>query len=278
MHGHGAPRHGLILAPRPHVPARVTPYELICEPFERTTFPAIRAEAEERGSDPRRRDQFLLLGHVGATLREIVPDDAAADALDEFADLLYQAFQFWSYGRRLYAFDRDVMEALTAPERDLGAWELAAPPACYLQLPSQLIWARVSAESPYEPVDGCFVVVDETEPRPEAGAHLRALLVLGLRTERPGVSLVSYRTDLDPREAGALARSPWREEGTSFANTIPGGERAGFHTLATTSELLALVLRALHYLDRHPRALLAEPGSAAPGETHIPYTRVTLGA
>ena len=46
---------------------------------------------------------------------------------------------------------------------------------------------RVTAEAPYEPVDGCFAVVDDTEPAPGAGAHLRIQLVLGLRADRPGV-------------------------------------------------------------------------------------------
>lgn len=254
--------------------ARVTPYELILEPLESTVFPTIRAEAEQRGKDPRRRDQFLLLGSVGAALEDIAVDDAPSDALDEYGELLYQGYQFWSYGRRLYSFGAEVTERLTANEYPMGQWILAAPPSCYLQFPYQRLWARVGVDEPFEPADGCFVVVDETAPAPEAGAHLRAQLVLGVRAGRPGVSLMSYRTDLDPHAVSSLARAPWREGAAAFANAIPGGERKGYRTIATTSELEALVLRAFNYLDTRPGALVAVPGSTKEGSTHLPYVEV----
>lgn len=251
--------------------ARITPYELILEPLESTVFPAIRSEAEQRGKDARRRDQFLLLGTVAAALSEMMADDAPSEAVDEYGELLYEGFQFWSFGRRLYFFDDAVTERLSAREYELDGWIFAAPPACYLQFPYQRFWARVGADQPFEPADGCFVVVDDTAPAPQAGAHLRLQLVLGVRTDRPGVSLMSYRTDLDPYVVSRLARTPWREGGAPFANTIPGGERMGYHTLATTSELEALVLRALHYLDTNPRSLVSHPASSIEGETRLPW-------
>jgi hypothetical protein len=256
------------------VSARITPYELILEPLESTVFPAIRAEAEQRGRDARRRDQFLLLGSAGAALEEMMADDAPSEAVDEYGELLYQGYQFWSFGRRLYSFGPDVTALLTAKEYPMDRWILAAPPSCYLQFPYQRLWARVGADEPFEPVDGCFVVVDETAPAPDAGAHLRAQLVLGVRTDRPGVSLMSYRTDLDPNTVSKLARTPWREGTVPFANAIPGGERKGYLTIATTSELEALVLRALNYLDTHPRSLVARPGARTEGETHLPNVEV----
>ncbi|MGH7718832.1 MAG: hypothetical protein ACREON_08325 [Gemmatimonadaceae bacterium] len=230
---------------------RITPYELLLEPFETVAFPAIRDEAVQRGRDTRRRDQFVLLGNVGATLKEIIPDDAPAAALEEYAELLYHGFQFWSFGRRLYVIDDAVLEQITAPEIAIPDWRLTGPPSCYIQFPYQRLWGRVSAEASYEPVDGVFVTLDDTEPAPEAGAHLRAQLLLGVRPERLGVSLVSYRTDLDPRATAAHAARPWREEGEPFANAIPGGERRGYRTIATTSELEALAIRALHHMDLH---------------------------
>ena len=251
--------------------ARITPYELILESLEVDAFPAIRAEAEQRGKDPRRRDQFLLLGFVGASLKDIMPDDAPTDAIDEYGELLYQGFQFWSFGHRLYSIGEDVVKLLTADEYEMDDWILAAPPACYLQFPYQRLWARVAADAPFEPVDGCFVVVDETAPAPQSGAHLRAQLVLGVRPDRPGVSLVSYRTDLDPHTASRVAHAPWREGSAAFANAIPGGERKGYLTLATTSELEALVIRAFHYLDTNPGSLTALPGSTEAGKTSLPH-------
>ena len=253
---------------------RPTPYELILEPLEASLFPAIREEADARGSDTRRRDQFVLLGHVGAALRDIIPDDAPADATEEYADLLYHAYQFWEFGRRLYVLDPAVADAVTAPTFRIGDWVLAGPPSCYVQLPYQRLWARVGPEAPYEPVDGCFVVVDDTEPAPQAGAHLRVQLILGLRADRPGISLVSYRTDLDPGNVAANAARPWREDAEPFASAIPGGERRGIRSIATTSELEALAIRALFHLDRHPEALVPREGSAAEGETHLPYIEV----
>jgi hypothetical protein len=258
----------------PVVPARLTPYELILEPLEREDFPAIRAEGEQRGSDVHRRDQFLLLGHAGAALEEMVADDADPESLDEYGELLYQGFQFWSYGRRLYSFDAGVTAALTEPDYYIGNWIFAAPPASYLQFPYQKLWARVSADAPYEPLDGVFVVAAETEERADSGVHVRAQMVLGLRPDRPGVSLVSYRDDLDPAKVAVRAASPWRAEGVAYANAIPGGERMGYRTLATTSELEALVIRSFHYLDTHPDRLERVTDDPSEDATHLPYVHV----
>lgn len=256
------------------MPARLTPYELILEPLEREDFPAIRAEGEQRGSDVHRRDQFLLLGHAGATLGEIVPEDADPESLDEYGELLYQGYQFWSYGRRLYSFESSVTALLTEPEYDLGDWIFAAPPASYLQFPYQKLWARVAADAPYEPLDGVFVVSANTQERADSGVHVRVQMVLGLRPDRPGVSLVSYRDDLDPTKVAARAVRPWRAEGVAYANAIPGGERMGYRTLATTSELEALVIRSFHYLDTHPDRLERMTESTGEDASHLPYVRV----
>ncbi|MEJ7810374.1 MAG: hypothetical protein WKG32_08165 [Gemmatimonadaceae bacterium] len=256
---------------------RVTPYEVILEPLEAALFPMIREEAEARGTDTRRRDQFVLLGHAGIALKEMMADDAPADSFEEYAELLYHGYQFWAFGRRTYVFDPAIFDRLTAPAADLRGWILAGPPACYFQFPYLRLWSRVSPDAPFEPVDGCFVVVDDTEPAPDAGAHLRALLVLGLRPDRPGISLVSYRTDLDPTRAAALGERPRREGAEPFANAIPGGERQGYRTLATTSELEALLIRAMAHLDRSPRALEAQPTSNEEGWSRLPYVLVREG-
>ncbi|MBA2683019.1 MAG: hypothetical protein H0U66_00805 [Gemmatimonadaceae bacterium] len=256
------------------MPARLTPYELILEPLEREDFPAIRAEGEQRGSDVHRRDQFLLLGHAGAALGEMVAEDAEPEAMDEYGELLYQGYQFWSFGRRLYSFEDSVTALLTEPDYEMGDWILAGPPASYLQFPYQKLWARVSADAPYEPLDGLFAVAAETEQRADSGAHLRVQMVLGVRPDRPGVSLVSYRDDLDPAKVAGRAAHPWRAEGVAYANAIPGGERMGYRTLATTSELEALVIRAFHYLDTHPDRLERVQETGGEGVTQLPYVRV----
>lgn len=251
--------------------ARITPYELILQSLERELFPAIRTEAEQRGVDARRSDEFLLLGHVGAALRTMVPEDAPPEALDEYGELIYHGYQFWAFGHRLYVLDDDVMLRLTEPEQEMPSWELAAPPACYVQFPYQRLWARVAPEAPYEPADGCFIVVNDTAPAPDSGAHLRAVLILGVRPERPGVSLITYRTDLNPLTAARYARAPSREGGTPFASTIPGGDRKGFRTLMNTSELEALVLRTLRWFDEHSAWLEPQEGSAEDGLSRLAH-------
>ena len=252
---------------------RATPYEIIIEPLEPVVFPAIRDEAERRGRDARRRDQFILLGHVGAALKEWVTDDAPADAIEQYADLLYHGYHFWSFGRRLLVLDDEVTGLVTEPNMEVDDWS-PTPTACYFQFPYQRLWGRVAPHAPFEPVDGFFALVDETEPAPGAGVHVRALLVLGLRPDRPGVSLISYRTDLEPASGVRRATAPQREGGHAFATLIPGGERRDYRTVATTSELEALVLRSLAYVDRHAAAVIPEMGSAKEGETHLPHAIV----
>ena len=237
---------------------RLTPYELIFQPLEQSAFSAIRVEAAQRGSDPADRDQFALLGLVGATLQEMAADDAPPQAIESYTELLHQGYQFWSFGRRVYVLSERATARFTRAVYDMHDWILAAPPACYLQFPAQRLWARVTPETPYEPADGCFVAVRDGAAA-DASAQLRILLVLGLREERPGISLVSHVATFDPRAAADRGRAPWREGTAAFSNAIPGGERMGYLTIATMSELEALVLRTLQYVDRHPEALEAEP-------------------
>ena len=139
--------------------------------LEAVAFPAIRAEAAQRGTDTRRRDQFVLLGHAGAALEQFVSDDADPDAIEEYAEFIHQGYQFQEFGCRLYSFSEYVTRELTQEEYDVGDWTFAGPPACYLQFPhSPLAGARDDELAPHQLVDGCFVVVDGTEPAPGAGA------------------------------------------------------------------------------------------------------------
>lgn len=229
------------------MPEHTQPYDIILGPLEATSFPAIEREAVQRGTDTLRHDLFLLLGQVGATLKRIVPDEAPADAVGEYAELLYHGYHFWSFGKPFRVFDDKATTELTVPAFDFGAWDgsLDAPTSRYFRFPYQRIWARVAADAPFEPVDGCFVVAVKTTPSPGATTHLRALLVLGFREERMGASLVSYSTDLNPAATLAHARGPWRDGAPAFSNAIPGGERKDYRAILTTSELEALAIRAL---------------------------------
>ncbi|HLB09275.1 MAG TPA: hypothetical protein VK617_07055, partial [Gemmatimonadaceae bacterium] len=77
-----------------------------------------------------------------------------------------------------------------------------------------------------------------------------------------------------PAKVAARAEHPWRAEGVAYANAIPGGERRDYRTLATTSELEALVIRAFHYLDTHPDRLERVTETGGEGVTQLPYVRV----
>lgn len=256
------------------VTARITPYELILESLEHDAFPAIRAEAEQRGRDTREHDDFLLLGLVGATLSSMIADEAPPEALDQYGELLWQGYRFWTTGRRIYVFDEAITARLTAPAYDTGGWELAAPPAAYLQFPYQRLWARVTPDAPFEPVDGCFVTTNAELAAGGDPVELRVLLVLGLRADRPGVSLVFHRLTVEPGDVARLARAPWRGDAQPFASAMPGGDRKGLRTIATEGELEALVLRAFHVLDTQPRLLGTQAGSTAAGASHLAHVVV----
>jgi len=256
--------------------ARVTPYELILGPLERDAFPEIRAEAEQRGRDPFVHDDFLLLGLVGATLSAMIADDAPPDAVDQYGELLWQGYRFWAAGRRLYSFGDAATSRLIAREYDMAGWHLAAPPSCYLQFPNQRFWTRVGPDAPYEPVDGCFVAADESTAHGRTRVALRVLLVLGLRPERPGISLVIARLELDAAEAEPRASAPWLAGENPFSTSLPGGEKRKLLVLSTEGELETLVLRSLHALDARPAWLVprAAAESPPPEVTRLAYVEV----
>ena len=256
--------------------ARVTPYELILEPLEHDAFPEIRAEAEQRGRDALRHDDFLLLGLVGATLSSMIADDAPPEAVDQYGELLWQGYRFWAAGRRFYAFGDAVTSTLIASRYDMAGWQLAAPPSCYLQFPNQRLWTRVALDAPFEPVDGCFVTADETMADGQTLVDLRILLVLGVRPERPGVSLVIEHFEIAPRDAEERAAAAWRAGEDAFSGSLPGGEKRGLRTLSTRGELEALVLRSLHTLDTRARLLIAHPAqqSAPAGTSRLAHVEV----
>ena len=241
------------------------------EPLAGHFFPALRDETAQRHGDAADRDTFLLLAHAGAALKQMLPDDAEAAALDQAAELLWLSWRFWDTGLRVYVLSDAATARLTAPNYDTGSWRFAAPAAAYLQFPHQRLWARVAPGAAYEPVDGCFVGARDLP----GGAHeLRILAVLGLRPERPGVSLIMHHAALQEAAVAERAAHPWRENAEPFTNAMPGGERMGYQTIATVNELEALVLRALHLLDADPRALVRAEGSAAPGESALAHVIV----
>lgn len=269
-------------------PARKTPYELVFGSidFEAQIFPRVREEARVRAVDPRDPERFAFLSVVGDALRTLLPPEAPAEALEQYRALLFQAYNFWCYGKRVYLVEQGVARFLVEAAPALRDWELEmAYPAIYLQLPANLFWGSISPESVPEPVDGFFVTCSRGEDALEQPfLRLEVLAVLGIRRDRAGFSIVPFATEVGPGIPALWAEAAGREEGREFENLLPGGEMEGLYSILTTTEVLKLVARALWYVDAHPAAvrLVAEPerrGSERPGSPprpDLPYFRVSL--
>ncbi len=264
--------------------ARLTPYELVFAEgdFESRVFPGIVAEAVEQGSDALNPERFSFLSTVGEVLREVTPEDAPPEALEQYRDLLYHAFHFWRGERRLFVMDRAVARYLVEAPPSMTGWPFAAPAdSGYLQLPLNLFWSSISPDTPPEPVDGFFYtwsVVDETP-----GARfqrLQLLLVLGVRRSRAGFSVIPLDTGVGP---GLLTDLSEVRPGGDFANVLPGGEISGLYSILTTTEALKLISRAFWYIDSFPESVstvpVADPRTADsdPPPTKLAFDRIGLG-
>ena len=264
--------------------ARLTPYELVFTEgdFESRIFPRIRTEAREQDVDARRRERFDFLSTAGEVIRELTPEDADPDALEQYRATLYHAYHFWSGGKRLYTLTTGVARYLVEAAPRLEGWDFTLPgESVYLQLPANLFWSSITPQTPPEPVDGFFLTMSEvTDPLGSPAGLLEVLLVLGIRRSRAGFSVIALNsaTGSDISEAWDAESRP----GGDFANTLPGGEIAGLYTLLTAGEVLKLVGRACWYIDHFPEALedvppLDELGAdeTIPG-TRLAHVRVTL--
>lgn len=260
---------------------RFTPYEIAFagSRFETEVFPAVRAEFEQRGLDPLSREEFVLAGSVGAALRDLVPEEAAATALDRYVDVLFHTFHFWRHGRRVYCFDERVVRYWIETRPAVRGWAARAPhPALYLQWPRNLFWATVSEGTPPEPVDGFFIVARETEQGGRRFTAVDALMAAGLRPGRAGFGAVAFRCGLEP--AGIPTDAPWL-----FRSELPGSDLAGIYALERLPEAVRLVEAAFWYLERHPQAVRPIPGAkevlagpeAVKGPTALDHLVVTLG-
>jgi len=268
--------------------ARLTPYELVVtERFEAEVFPKILSEANRHGVDPLQPDRFHLLAAVGDAVRDVVPPEAPPDALVQYRALLYHAFSFWNYEKRLYLVEPAVARYLVEAAPTLEGWELSLPqPALYLQLPANLFWGSVSPDSTPEPVDGFFVVSAPGEDAlGKPFERVAVLVVLGIRRHRAGFSVIPFDTEVGPGIAAEWALPGGRESGADFQTTLPGGEISGLYSILTTSEVLKLGGRALWYIDRFPGELIpqdplepvVDDGKDVLPPPRLPYHRVGLG-
>ncbi len=169
------------------------------------------------------RDRFLLHQAVASVLRDLVPGEAPVETVTAYGTLLHFLYVGWSAG-----WPRRAVEA-AALRRSLGETAPVGPPAAghafgLYDLPPRLVWGRPEPDGAAEPVDVLF-----TDTGPE---RLRALAVLGAREGRDGFSIVEVDIALPITRPG-----PRHDGSPAFASVLPGGERAGLVSLATTHEL-----------------------------------------
>src|SRR5687767_13323226 len=135
------------------------PYDLVFanEDLEGTAFPAIRDEADVRDVDPGDREALLLLEGMGELMRGMLLPDAGAPAFAQFSAIAYHAYHYWLAGKQTFRIDESELRRLLAADLQIGAWDTVPPaPAGYVQLPRNLLFARVEEGAPAEGVDGFF--------------------------------------------------------------------------------------------------------------------------
>lgn len=278
---------------------RLTPFELVfgAEEMDDRLFPPIAEEAEARGVPLDDADGFLFLTSVGQLLRGIAGDpeesagtpeaQEAAELADEpgeimrqYGRLLYHAFHFWRTGKNLLVLDAALARALIDGAPAIDDWTLTVPSrAGYLQLPRNLFWAAPAAGMRPEPADGFFWVYSDPA---DTAPSLQVLVALGLRPDRPGISVIPAEGVLDDVRHWAGARG--RDEGEDFRSTMPGGELDRLYSLETATEVLKLASLCFWQVSTRPESLgaqeLAAPASAPGDPTHLPpsalpFRRVT---
>jgi len=259
----------------------VTPYELGIpgRDFADRVFAAIDEEMESRGVDGTDPGAFFQLGEVGRALREIQGEERGGDAIERFAAFLFHAWHFHRAGEVLLLLGTDAARAAVSGEGAAAApgagadaeptdapvaahtvqWEGTLPAdAGYLQLPRHLFWSHPEAEGPAEPIDGFFWVRT-------AGETLALLVALGVRSDRPGISVVEL-PPVPVAEATLWVAGGAREGGEDFATTLPGGELDHLYSIVTLGEVLTLAGRVFGTLHAAPEQLGPEERSPRPEE------------
>lgn len=237
--------------------ARLTPYEVGIpgREFAEENFREIQEEAEARDSDLRDPGSFLMLGQVGRVLRELQGEDRGGDALQRFGAFLFHAFHFYEHGETLLLLETGATRHLVSEQAPTEGWagELPAD-AGYLQLPRHLVWSHPDPDGPAEDLDGIFWTRS-------TGDSLSILASLGVRTDRPGLSVAPLEpVPLSDASEWPSARA--RTEGRDFETTLPGGELDELYSIVTAGEVLKLLSRTFAYLNLRPEAL--GPSERAP--------------
>jgi hypothetical protein len=221
---------------------RLTPFELVCAGGIEERFAEVRSEAAAVAKDPSDLGQFVSLSTVQNIIAAIESPELLAEhpaAASEYHVLLYSVFCFWAAGKNVLELGDDfATESALAHTTGRDVPNLPGG-ACYIQLPERQFWAQVDAAAPHEPIDGLFVVQSSDR------LQFTAVAVLGLRRERAGFSQISATVTSDAtRAALAASRIPL------FAPVMAGGAAAGFKSVTSVGELIALADLALAHATR----------------------------
>ncbi len=260
--------------------ARITPYEVGIpgRDFASSRFARIREEATARQVDLTDPGAFVQLGEVGRAIREIQGEERGGDSVQYYGAFLFQAFHFNASGEVFLVLGEEVARHLVDSSKT-ESWKGELPgPAGYLQLPRNLFWSDAGAADAPEPLDGIFWTR-------AAKDTLSLLVALGMRTGRPGLSLVEMPPcQLDG--VGAWPAQLAREGGADFETTLPGGDLGRLYSVKTVGEVQKLVGRAFAYLatssdamgpeERAPRVEREEaPGGPATGSA-LTFRRILM--
>lgn len=256
--------------------ARITPYELLLprEDFADVRFPLIRKEAEEREADLGDPERFALLSEAGAALRLLRGETDDPQRIHQFGILLYHAFHFWEQGLPFYQLETGVVRYLVETGPPPGTWTPSSPgPAGYVQLPQHLFLVPGAGEGAAESVDGFFWSAPN-------GENISFLIVMGIRRDRPGLSVVPLPA-LPLSAAGEWASSKVRPSGKDFSSSLPGADLENLYGLEAGAEAVKLAMRVFWYLDEFPGSVSrGTPGSeeaGGPQPSRLESRRILLG-
>ena len=219
---------------------RPNPVSLAFGPIATERFPILREGITAAGSDPRRRDAFVLVREVVELLREMRTEDAGNEGIEELIAFTHAAYLFWLDGECLVAVAQDTLEALLLGEPAPDS--AAQGRSYYLQVPLQRVWGETVAGAAVEPLDGCFVI-----PGDPAFAMVG---VFGIHPGRDGLTVVTAEGPRMPH----LVRP---DRTPLFSPRLPGGARARLFQVVGPEELLELGYRVHGLLP----ATGAVPGS-----------------
>lgn len=219
--------------------ARIHPYDMVfaTPELEGKAFIEIREEAAARAVDASNRDQFLMLAKMGELMRSLLPPDADKPAYSQFSAIVLHAYHYWLAGKQTFGMDEDVLRSLLAHDF-IGSWHMVSPaPAGYVQLPRNLLFARIDEGAHAEAIDGFFFRHD---------GQLELLLVLGLLPNRAGFSIIDVPAEVLPEDAAHFGDVKARAQGDDFANVLPGGDR--LFAITSSTEALKLASRCFWHL------------------------------